>query len=306
MIGAPLHKKYFAMAALNLVHLQTFSHVIALGSFSAAAAHLGLTQPAISLQIRQLEARLQVRLIERVGRRLTPTAAGNTLLEHARRIDALVEEALQDLASHADGVAGRVAIGTGATACIHLLPPMLQRLRQHFPALDVRVATGHTEAMLRDVEHNRLDLALVTLPASGRSLVVTPLLEDPFVAIFAEGATLPPKLSAEHLADLPMVAFESGSGTRLVIDDWFAQAGLRLRPVMELGSIEAIKEMVGAGLGFSIVPAMAVQAVHHRRGLQIQPVTPMLKRTLGLVLRQDKPLSRSLQTVLEAMRALAP
>ncbi|EIK93954.1 LysR family transcriptional regulator [Pseudomonas sp. M47T1] len=293
------------MAALNLVHLHTFTHVMAYGSFSAAAVHLGLTQPAVSLQIRQLEARLQVRLIERVGRRLAPTPAGTTLLEHTRRIDAVVDQALYDLASHADGVAGSVAIGTGATACIHLLPPMLQTLRQQYPALDVRVTTGHTDAMLRDVEHNRLDLALVTLPASGRSLVVTPLLEDPFVAIFAEDASLPARLTAANLAELPMVAFESGSGTRLLIDEWFTQAGVRLRPVMELGSIEAIKEMVAAGLGFSIVPAMAVHALHHRRGLQIQPLTPMLKRTLGLVLRQDKRLSKALQTVVEALRSLA-
>ena len=305
MIGASLHKNYFAMAALNLVHLHTFSHVIAYGSFSAAAVHLGLTQPAVSLQIRQLEARLQVRLIERVGRRLTPTAAGTTLLEHTRRIDTVVEEALQDLASHADGITGRVAIGTGATACIHLLPPMLQRLRQQYPALDVRVATGHTDAMLRDVEHNRLDLALVTLPASGRSLVINPLLEDPFVAIFADSTALPRHLSAAHLSELPMVAFESGSGTRLLIDEWFAQSGIRLKPVMELGSIEAIKEMVAAGLGFSIVPAMAVHAQHHRRGLRVQPLTPMLKRTLALVVHQDKPLSRALQAVLEGLRTLA-
>src|ERR1700712_1998061 len=156
------------MQRLNLNHLHTFAQVIQYGSFSAAGQRLGLTQPAVSLHIRQLEARLNLRLIERVGKRIKPTSAGSTLLEHIGRIDAVVEDALLDLSSHAQGIAGQVVIGTGATACIHLLPPLLQVLRRQFPALDVRVSTGNTDGILRAVEENRLDLALVTLPAGGR------------------------------------------------------------------------------------------------------------------------------------------
>lgn len=230
------------MQRLNLNHLHTFAQVIQHGSFSAAAQRLGLTQPAVSLHIRQLEARLNLRLIERVGKRIKPTSAGSTLLEHIGRIDAVVEDALLDLSSHAQGVAGQVVIGTGATACIHLLPPLLQVLRRQFPALDVRVSTGNTDGILRAVEENRLDLALVTLPAAGRSLSVTPLLDDEFVAIFShEQQDLPAVVTAQALGDWPLVVFEAGSSTRLLIDEWYLQAGLRVKPVMELGSIEAIK-----------------------------------------------------------------
>ena len=295
------------MQRLNLNHLHTFSQVIRHGSFSAAAERLNLTQPAVSLHIRQLEERLNLRLIERVGKRIKPTSAGSTLLEHIGRIDAVVEDALLDLSSHAQGVAGQIAIGTGATACIHLLPSILQTLRRQFPALDVRVSTGNTDSILRAVEENRLDLALVTLPATGRSLSVTPLLDDEFVAIFsAEHRKLPRQLTPDSLQNLPLVVFEAGSGTRLLIDEWYLQAGLRIKPVMELGSIEAIKEMVAAGLGYSIVPRMSVAAPHHRRGLQVQALTPPLSRTLGVVLRQDKPLGKALQQVLEALQTLAP
>ena len=295
------------MQRLNLNHLHTFAHVIRHGSFSAAAERLNLTQPAVSLHIRQLEQRLNLRLIERVGKRIKPTSAGSTLLEHIGRIDAVVEDALLDLASHAQGVAGQIAIGTGATACIHLLPPILQTLRRQFPALDVRVSTGNTDGILRAVEENRLDLALVTLPAAGRSLSITPLLDDEFVAIFsAEQKTLPPAITPQSLETLPLVVFEAGSSTRLLIDEWYLRAGLRIKPVMELGSIEAIKEMVAAGLGYSIVPRMSVAAAHHRRGLQVQPLTPPLSRTLGIVLRQDKPLGKALRQVLEALQTLAP
>ncbi|BCS43984.1 MULTISPECIES: LysR family transcriptional regulator [Pseudomonas] len=293
------------MRRLNLNHLHTFSLVIAHGSFSAAAERLHLTQPAVSLQIRQLEDQLNLKLIERVGKRLKPTSAGTTLLEHIARIDAVVEDALLELSSHASGVAGKVAIGTGATACIHLLPPMLQALRRRFAQLDVRVSTGNTDGILKAVEENRLDLALVTLPASGRSLHITPLLEDEFVAIFASSQQpIAAEMTPEHLCELPLVVFEAGSSTRLLINEWFLQAGIRVKPVMELGSIEAIKEMVAAGLGYSIVPRMAVAAVHHRRGLQVLHLMPGLSRTLGIALRQDKPVSKALRQVLDALHNL--
>jgi len=295
------------MQRLNLNHLHTFAQVIQHGSFSAAAARLGLTQPAISLHIRQLEARLNLRLIERVGKRVKATSAGNTLLEHIGRIDAVVEDALLDLSSLAQDIAGQIAIGTGATACIHLLPPVLQRLRHQFPGLDVRVSTGHTDDILRAVEENRLDLALLTLPAAGRSLSITPLLEDAFVAIFSrEQRGVPPVLTPESLEGLPLVVFESGSSTRLLIDGWYLRAGLRIKPVMELGNIEAIKELVAAGLGYSIVPRMSVAAEHHRRGLRVESLTPPLSRTLGIVLRQDKPVGKALRQVLEALQTLCP
>lgn len=301
----PQHKKYFAMQRLNLNHLHTFSLVIAHGSFSAAAEHLHLTQPAVSLQVRQLETRLNLKLIERVGKRLKPTSAGNTLLEHIARIDAVVEDALLELSSHASGVAGQVAIGTGATACIHLLPPMLQALRRRFPELEVRVSTGNTDSIIKAVEENRLDLALVTLPAAGRSLHIKPLLEDAFVAIFANSQQpMPVDMTPEHLSELPLVVFEAGSSTRLLINEWFSQAGIRIKPVMELGSIEAIKEMVAAGLGYSIVPRMAVAAPHHQRGLYVQALAPGLSRTLGIALRQDKPVNNALRQVLDALQHL--
>lgn len=302
-----MHKKNFAMRTLNLTHLHTFAEVIAHGSFSAAAERLGLTQPAVSLQIRQLERHFNLRLIERVAKRCKPTSAGTALLEHLARIDSAVEGALEAMNSHAQGIAGQVSIGTGATACIHLLPPMLRSLKRRFPGLDVRVSTGNTSDLIKAVEDNRLDLAVLTLPASSRRVQLTPVLEDQFVAIFAQDdPRRPDSLTPETLVDLPMVMFETGSSTRQLIDDWFLQAGLVLKPVMELGSIEAIKEMVAAGLGCSVVPRMAVAASHHRRGLEVHALSPDLGRTLAMALRQDKPLGKALQQVIQAILALGP
>ncbi|EON12349.1 LysR family transcriptional regulator [Pandoraea sp. SD6-2] len=294
------------MRRLNLDQLHTFSEVVDAGSFSAAAARLDLSQPAVSLQVRQLEQRLNVRLIERVGKRLKPTSAGLTLLEHARRIDSAVEDAMQALTSHASDVAGEVAIGTGATACIHLLPPILRAMRKRHPMLDIRVSTGNTDDVVAAVTENRLDIGLVTLPAAGRSLHITPVLRDEFVAIAPAGDQgSAAEVTPQRLAAAPMVAFASGSSTRLLIDEWFLQAGWRVRPVMALGSIEAIKEMVAAGLGYSIVPRMSVGAAHYRRGLRISTLTPELSRTLAIVVRQDKPLAPGLRKVMSALEALS-
>ncbi len=296
------HKENFGVAKLNLDQLQTFAQVIKQGSFSGAGTTLGLTQPAVSLQIRQLERTLNVKLIERVAKRVRPTAAGTVLLEHRRRINAAVDEALNDMASHSSDIMGSVILGSGATACIHLLPPILRELKYTYPLLRVGVRTGNTDDMVRAVEENRLDLALITLPATGRNVLITPLLQDEFVAIFPVAhPDLPMELSPGVLSEYPLVVFESGSSTRFLIDSWFQQAGITSNPIMELGSIEAIKEMVAAGLGFSIVPRMSLAKHTQSHGIVHRSLFPPLERTLGIALRQDKPLTKGLQKVINSL-----
>lgn len=295
------------MRGLNLDQLSTFVEVIERGSFSAAADRLDLTQPAVSLQIRQLEKRVGVRLIERVGRRAQPTPAGTELLAHARAIAGAVATAEESLAPYASGTMGRVQIGTGATACIHFLPAVLRDLRQRFPKLEVTIRTGNATDILRHLEDNALDLGLVTLPAPGRMFDITPLLEDEFVVLSSpQGPTLPRAATAAALARHPIILYEPGAQTRRIVDDWFAEAGFSIRPTMELGSVEAMKELVKAGLGIGIVPSMAVNALQRTPKLTVQPLSPRLTRSIGLVLRRDKPLHRGLRETIAALRRSAP
>jgi DNA-binding transcriptional LysR family regulator len=290
----------------SLDQLRTFSRVIDLGSFSAAAERLDVSQPAVSLQIRQLERRLGVRLIERVGRRVTATAAGEELLRHVREIDANMTATLEAMARHARGVIGRVRLGTGATACIYFLPSILRKLRLKFPSLDIVVRTGNTSEILKLIDDNVIDLGFVTLPAPGRTFHVRPVLKDEFVAIAsAQATTLPTKVKPSDLAEFPVVLYESGAHTRVLIDAWAAEAGSSLKPVMELGSVEAIKELVGAGLGCSVVPRMALRDVQLRRDLTVRSLNPKLHRTLAIVLRHDKPLHRGLREVVSAIETCA-
>ncbi|MBS4045170.1 MAG: LysR family transcriptional regulator [Alphaproteobacteria bacterium] len=297
------------MRGFNLDHLQTFADVVRLGSFSAAAARLNLTQPAVSLQVRQLELKLGLKLIERVGRKATPTAAGRALLQHAGTIDAAVNTALEAVAQHGRSVTGRVRIGIGATACIHILPPILSDLRRRFPQLDLMVTTGNAPEILRAIEENSLDLGLVTLPPNnkslGRALDVTPLIDDDFVAISSKAQKLPDPVTPAALRTQPLVIPEPGGNTRSLIDGWFATAGFTPKPGMELDSVEAIKQLVGAGLGCSVLPGMALTTPEARRGLEVRALKPKLTRQLALVLRRDKPLSRGLRETIAALRGLA-
>jgi DNA-binding transcriptional LysR family regulator len=308
------------MRGLNLDQLAAFAQVIELGSFSAAASHLNLTQPAVSQQVRQLEEKFGQRLIERVGRRATPTQAGAELLLHARHIEAAVTAALDAMAQQSGGALGRVRLGTGGTALLYLLPPLLRDIKQRFPSLEIIVNTGNTGDMLKSISENSLDLGLVVMPVTGRSFAVTPVVEDEFVAIEAADADLlPDKVTPAALAKLPLLFDEPTSQSQKVMDSWFRRHGLSPKPVMQLGSTETIKEMVAAGLGCAVVPRIAVVETERegknrvggvtlsasgKPALRWKPVSPRLYRRLAIVTRRDKVMHRGLREVYNSLLQL--
>lgn len=288
----------------SLRQLRTFLSVVETGGVTSAAQALGLTQPAASQQLRELERIMGVRLLERVAGRAMPTAAGRALIEPARRAQAAVEDARAVAAAHRSGEAGRVRLGTGATACIHLLPPVLAELNERMPGLEVIIATGNTPDILRRVEAGDLDAALVTLPAVlGRSLSMTRITTDPLVALLPEAMV--PKgrasLTAAELNRLPLILYEAGANTRTIIDAWFRRAGLVPRPIMELGSVEAIKVLVASGRGCSVLPALALGG--EVAGATVRPLRPALSRQLAVVLRKEKVVDKGLGRLLKALKS---
>ena len=293
------------MRDLKLDQLQTFLDVVELGTFSAAAERLQISQPAVSIQVRQLEKSLGVRLIERVGKRAAPTSAGLELINHAKRIQETVTTTLDGMATYASGTLGRVRIGTGATACIYLLPPVLQDLRRRFPTLDITVRTGNTADMLKALEENSLDVGLVTLPAPGRMFEVTNVIDDAFVAIAAADTDpLPDVVTPQDLSKRSVLLYEAGGNTRRIVDEWFAKAGVPMTPEMDLGSVEAIKELVGAGLGCAVLPGTAIRKTGERSAIVSRPLSPKLHRKLAVVIRRDKVLTKGLRETVKALQKL--
>ena len=288
---------------LSLRQLRTFLAVVESGGISAAARTLNLTQPAASQQLRELERALHARLLERAGGKVVPTAAGEALLGPARRAQAAVQDAFTAVASLRAGETGRVRLGTGATACIYLLPPVLAAVKRRMPGLEVLIATGNSGDMLRRVETGELDIALVTMPvAARRGLSVTRLMSDPLVALVPAHMAPPgASLTAAQIARLPLILYERGGSTRAIIDTWFRRAGLTPSPIMQLDSIETIKTLVSGGLGASIMPKLALgQPV---KAAAMLPLRPALSRQLALVMRKEKVLDRGLRVLLHELPA---
>jgi DNA-binding transcriptional LysR family regulator len=291
------------MAQPTLRQLRTFLAVVEAGGISTAARLLNLTQPAASQQLRELERVLRVRLLERAAGKVLPTAAGMALLEPARRVQAAVDDAMAATATHRTGETGRVRFGTGATACIYLLPPILDALKQRMPGLEVVIATGNSGGIAHRVELGELDVALVTLPVpNSRALSVTRLMTDPLLALLPKAmAHTAPTLSAAQIASLPLILYEAGGTTRAIIDTWFRRAGATPSPIMQLDSIETIKVLVGGGLGASIMPSLALASLP--KDTVTKRLRPPITRQLGIVLSREKVLDRGLRLVLEALRA---
>ncbi|HTW73067.1 MAG TPA: LysR family transcriptional regulator [Acetobacteraceae bacterium] len=285
--------------------MSNFVAAVETGSLSAAARALQVTQPAASQQVKELERALSARLLQRGGGRVRLTAAGEAVLAQARRVQAAMDDLVAAAAAFQGGEAGRLRLGTGATACIHLLPPVLARMKQHMPGLDIIIATGNTADMLQRVLAGDLDLALVTLSGRlDRALEARRLLEEPLVA-YAQAAMLPAEaaLGPAQLAALPLILYESGGATRGVVDAWFRRGGAAPRPIMELGSVEAIKILAESGLGATILPSGALRAPGS--GMAVRALRPAATRSLAVVLRRDKVRDRGLRVGLELLTASA-
>ncbi len=291
---------------LQLVHLRALSAVARHASFSRAAGELGVTQPAVSMQVRQLEEALGQPLLERVGKRAFPTRAGEILLAHAARAFHEIEAGVERVQQLRGVVAGRVRLGTSASISIYLLPPFLRRFRSRHPATELVVVTGNAPEITRAVVANDLDVGIVSLPVRDRELAVTPFFDDELVAIAAPHARWRrrPTITAAELAREPLILYEAGGTVRRVIDGWFRHAGaVPVRP-MELGNTEAIKKLVEAGLGLSVTSWFSVKADVRARLLVAMRLQPALVRKIGIVRRRDKPSTPALAAFHDGLEQL--
>ena len=291
---------------LALGPLRTLEAIARHGSFSRAARELNLTQPAVSMQVAQLERRLRLPLLERVGKRAFPTPAGEVLLAHAARAFRELQAGVEHVQQLRGVVAGRVRLGTSASISVYLLPRALGRLRARFPAIDLVVVTGTASDIARGLVGNDLDVGLVSLPLRDRELTVTPFYRDELVAIAppAPGWRRHGAIRAAELAEHPLILFDRGSTVRREIDAWFARARVSARASMELSNTEAMKKFVEAGLGLSVTSEFSVKADVAARRLAAMPLVPSLVRHIGLVRRRDKPVAPPLAAFLDTLEDL--
>jgi DNA-binding transcriptional LysR family regulator len=273
----------------TLDQLRTFAEIARDGSFSRAAERRHLSQPAVSHQIRELERRVGAALFERVGKRVTLTAAGDLLLEHVSRVHEELSVAADRLRGLRGGLVGRLRLGTGATAATYLLPAVLEDFQNRWPRVEWRVVTGNSRDMARAVRQNELDVAFVTLPVPMAGLSIATLVSDELVGITA---VAPGKrrrvMTPQEFKSLPLILYEPEGTTRDIVEAWLGRAKRRRAALFELGSVEAIKRMVRRGLGASIVPSVAVRDEVARGELSAVSLQPPLRRQLGIVTRTDR------------------
>jgi len=294
------------MRSLNLDQLRTLREVVELGSFSAAARRLNLTQPAVSMQIRELEGRCGVRLIERVGKSVRATAAGSELIAYAERIAAEADGALAAMRRHRGGCAGRVRLGTGPTALSYLLPPILQRLRKDYPDIDLVVTTGTTHDIAQGILANMIDLGFTALPAVGDEFTATPVRTDDMVAILpATDMDIPAAITPADVARRTLILEYQRVPHAQLSRAWLRAAGVEARPALEFDHVDDIKHAVAAGLGMSVVPGPAVTEGPPVNSIVVRPLDPPLVRTLGLIQRRNKPDDPALRAVRHEIMTLA-
>jgi aminoethylphosphonate catabolism LysR family transcriptional regulator len=239
--------------SINHAQLRAFHAVAEAGGFTRAAAALHVSQPTLSAQVGALEAAYGVRLLERRGRKVTPTELGRTLLELTRRLFALETEAEQLLAATRGLRSGHLRVG--ADAPYHVITA-LAAFGRRYPGVRLSLATGNSDTLLHDLLEHRIDVAVIAnLPGDPR-LDARPLRHDRLVAFVDRHHPWARRRRPVPLAELTgrrLVLREPGSTTRRLFEAAMARAGLALGEVLEIGSREAVREAVAAGLGVGIV-----------------------------------------------------
>src|SRR6266850_4969432 len=247
---------------MEIRQLRAFISIAELGTFTAGAQRVHVTQAAISMQIRQLENELGAKLFIRAPRRVMLTEAGEQLLQRARQILRDHDAAIDEIAELAGAERGRLRIGSAsAMVTTDVLPKLLKEVRKKHPGAEITVASGTSEALVQQILAGEVDLAFVSLPVEARGINTERLSEDQLVAIASPRHKLAKQrtISAYTLAGEKLILGERGGNTRRLIDQFFAQAGVTLKVAMELSRQAAIRRMVEEDMGVGIVPLQSVR-----------------------------------------------
>jgi DNA-binding transcriptional LysR family regulator len=245
--------------------LAAFCAVVERRSFSQAADQLGVTQPAVSLQIRSLEKRLGMQLLDRSGRRVEPTEAGQRLYRSAHRLLQLEEQLLAELGDDADGeLAGRLEIGASTGPGGTVLPVVLCEFQRRYPGVHVALSVSDTQRVVEQVARRELELGVVGAQRRHRGVVFEPFFRDEVVLAVPRGHRFANRtVSLEELKGEPLVLMQEGAGVRQVIDEELRKAGVRLRDLdvrLELGLQESARSAVVGGFGVTFISRSAIEA----------------------------------------------
>jgi len=250
---------------MDTKQLAAFCAVVERKSFSQAAERLGVTQPAVSLQIRSLEQRLGRQLLDRSGRRVEPTEAGRRLYASAQRLLALEEHLLEELDADEEGaIAGTLEIGASTGPGGTVVPLLLCEFQEQFPDVRVRLTVSDTQTLVDQVAERALELGIVGAGRRHRGVSFEPFFRDEVVLACPVGHRFAGKtISIDELKGGQLIVMQEGAGVRQVIEDELRKAGQRLRDLdvkVELGLQESVRSAVLAGHGVAFISRLAIDA----------------------------------------------
>jgi DNA-binding transcriptional LysR family regulator len=261
--------------------LQAFCAVVEKKSFSQAAEQLGVTQPAVSLQVRALEERVGQTLLDRSGRRVEPTEAGERLYRSAQRMLALEEQLLEEVSADDGRIAGTLAIGASTGPGAHLVPLLLCEFQAQHSDLHVALSIWDTQTVIDKVAERQLELGVVGALRRHRSLEFEPLARDEIVLAVPPGhAAAGGTITVDELKNETVIVMQEGAGVRQVVEEELRRAGLRLRgvePKLELGLQESVKSAVAGGYGVSFISRTAIEgelAAGRLAAAQVEGIEP--------------------------------
>ena len=288
--------------------LQVFHTVARLLSFTKAAEALHMTQPAVTFQVRQLEEYFNTRLFDRTHNRISLTAAGEQVYRYADRIFSLygeMENSVRDLTGEISGV---LLLGASTTIAEYMLPALLGEFKSQYPEVTIRLQVANTDAIVSMVENNTTDLGVVEAPVNNKNLVVEECRTDHMALVVPPGHELAKEKTVPitQVADYPYICREEGSGTREVMLEHLTAAGMDsddLNVAMELGSPEAVKGAVEAGMGVSILSRATIAKELKLGTLVAVNIDPPITRPFSFVHQKQKFRLRAIERLLEFARA---
>lgn len=302
------------MRELSLDRLRTLVAIADLGSFAEAARVLHLAPPTVSLHVADLEAQLGAPLLVRKRGEVRASGVGEVLVERARRLLADADETLAAVQRQVQGLEGRVRLGASTGVIAHLLPRALEELSHSHPGIDVQVAVLTTQETLARLASGALDVGLVAGSAAARGaapqaavpgVTVQPWRRDPVMAFVPARWATPARATPRWLAQQPLILNDEGTSLSRLVGEWFARAGEHPKARIQLNYNDAIKSLVAAGYGATLLPQegaaheLPAGAVHDPR-IAVLPLRPALWRPLGLAYRSG-PVERATQLVLDVL-----
>lgn len=296
------------MAHPSLRQLRVFQAVALHSSFTRAGDQIGLTQPAVSRCVTELEQHLGIKLLDRTTREVVLTEAGRSLAVRLARVLEDLDSVLLDVRGLATQRQGRVRVASSPTLSANLLPECIARCRQEHPGLELLLLDRMQHDALASVLSGEVDFGVVIEPEPGRSeeLHAEPILSEPFCLVCPPTHRLASQRSVRWAALVgePLVLLDHASGSRRLIDDALRQHGVQALVAQEVGHVTTIFRMLDAGLGISVVPTLALPPAG-LQGLEVRPLTPRVERAIVLVRRANRALAPVAAVAWDLVRSVA-